>query len=57
MAPHSTLDSDYSSGSSTPTSASAAGDGFVAGLNGLNNGRAVDPQEPIAIIGMGKSDH
>ncbi|EAA36364.1 ketoacyl-synt-domain-containing protein [Neurospora crassa] len=53
MAPHSTLDSDYSSGSSTPTSASAAGDGFVDGLNGLNNGRAVDPQEPIAIIGMG----
>lgn len=55
MAPHSTVDSDYSSGSSTPTSASA--DGFVAGLNGLNNGRAVDPQEPIAIIGMGKSSH
>lgn len=51
MAPHSTVDSDYSSsGSYTPTSA----DGFT-GLNGLNNGRAVDPQEPIAIIGMGKS--
>lgn len=52
MAPHSTVDSDYSSGSYTPTST----DGF-AGLNGLNGGRTVDPQEPIAIIGMGKFSH
>lgn len=45
MAPHSTVDSDYSSGSYTPTS--TGNDAF--------NGLKMDPQEPIAIIGMGKS--